>query len=287
MILNIISIAILIVSSIGLFILISRKFSVLASIDVESLPVERDRAVKDRIIKDRIRRHITNLQSIFKIVAEPLGAISLVAKRPFIIFYRWLLRVREQHKKHTIVGGARISLENAEPQERIEILLAAAHKDIEIEDLDSAEKKYIDILALDMKMVPAYEGLARVYMLGKEWEQAREVLMCACKIVKERGRQVCDDPAAHENEELHYAELLNDLASVHKKLGHAEAAWKCLKEAVDLQNSNPKFLDALIDIHVLLGQRLKAEKVLEQLRKANPDNNKIEEIEERIKTLSY
>lgn len=285
MILNIISLLILIACVVPIFMMVTRHFGVLASIDVDALPGEREGAVKNKIIHARLKRKFESFVQILSILSGPTHALLQQFREPFARFYAWLLSVREMHRKQSIVGGAAVTFENASEKDKVAILLEKAHRSQTEERLEEAENAYVDIIALNKKQVEAYEGLADLYRVEREWEKAEAVLVCACKLLKERGNAECNE--SYENEQLHYAEILLDLAEVYKKMELHSRAWECIKEAVELQSNNPKYLDALVDIHILLGQRLKAEKALEKLVASNPENQKVDEFNERIKELSY
>ncbi len=263
--------------------LVGRKLSILSSIDVESIPAERDKRAKTKIIEMRMSRKFQSFLAVLALASEPLQRGADFASRRLRALYAWIIEIREKHRRHAIVGGATVSLENLSPEERTERLLAEGSDLTDKEQYEDAERRFIDVLSLDSHSCAAYEGLARIYRQKKEWAQARDVLGCAIKLMKEqhKGSEESDRWA------VSYAELLNDAAEVYVKLDESLKALACAKEAVELQPNNPKYLDALLDIHVALGQRLKAETVLDQLRKANPENEKLDELEDRIKALSY
>ncbi|MCX6743398.1 MAG: hypothetical protein NT116_04145 [Candidatus Parcubacteria bacterium] len=58
-----------------------------------------------------------------------------------------------------------------------------------------------------------------------------------------------------------------------------------LEKALGLEPNNPKYLDLLITISLIIKYKNLAKQSLERLKEANPDNAKIEEFQAQIKEL--
>ncbi len=268
----------------GIFFIIGRRLSVLSSIDVESIPAEREARVKNKIIEDRIQRKLGEFQRTAAFAIVPLQGLLAHGVGYVRRLYHWLLELREHHEKGKIVGGSTIS-SIKEDMDPLRVALEEANRCIQEEEYESAEKKYIEIISKEKKFVEAYQGLADLYVKQKEWEQAQEVLLHVCKLQKTLLKSRIG------NEEgsiaILYAQTLFKLNEVYQILGEYEKAYDSLKKALEFQKNNPKYLNALVELSVLLKQRIRAEKALEQLRKANPDNQKLNEFEDRIAQMPY
>lgn len=266
----------------GIFIIVGRRLSVISSIDVESIPAEREARVKNKIIEDRIQRKLGEFQRTAAFALVPLQGILMYGFNRIRTMYHWLLELREHHRKANVIGGARVSGE-MEPV-ALPDSLEEARRFIREEKYDQAEKKYIDIISREKKSVEAYQGLADLYLNQKEWEQAQEVLLHVCKLQKSAMRLSMN---AGEGGTTSYAQTLFKLGETYYILQEYEKALDYFKKALELQKNNPKYLNALAEVYIILKQRLRAEKTLENLRKVNPDNKKLSEFEEKIKEMPY
>ena len=55
-----------------------------------------------------------------------------------------------------------------------------------------------------------------------------------------------------------------------------------LKEAVTIESGNPKYLDRLIELSIILKDKNLAETSLSKLKEINPENKKINEYKDKI-----
>ena len=197
-----------------------------------------------------------------------------------------VVELREKQRRAAVIGGAVASGDEPERRQEVASTLMEQAEELANEDrFSEAEKRYIDIIALDSNNLEAYEGLAGIYRTQKEWEQASEVLEYLCK----KEREIIETTPIEELGQLpaRFAKHLYELSGVHHVLDNNDKALEEILEAVSLDKNNPKLLDALVEMYVFQKQRLRAERALEQLRRANPENKKLGELEARIAELSY
>lgn len=270
MILTILSILITILCLAAILVIIVRHWNALSSIDVESLPQTRDARTKRRIMSDRLRRQLHVVTSTVRTHAEPLSRV--VRERTIHLqnaFWDWIEAFNRRRPSRD-EGGAG---EDISPSLRIE------------RGLSEEEKQYVDIIASDAKNLDAYEGLSRLYIRQKEWASAQEVL----EFLTTHLRELCKKESAHPAEqsacEMQLAEALEELAGVYRMRENKEAAERSIREAVELQPQNPKFLDAMLEMYIILGKKREASAALSRLRDANPENQKLEDFEKRIGTI--
>ena len=64
-----------------------------------------------------------------------------------------------------------------------------------------------------------------------------------------------------------------------------EPACDAIQQAVELEPQNPKYLDKLVEISVLCGDKKKAEEAYNQLRMVNPENQKLVVFKDKIDQL--
>jgi Flp pilus assembly protein TadD len=165
----------------------------------------------------------------------------------------------------------RLQKENKEGRagstEMREHLFEEAKSYIEKEAYNGAEQRLIELLSLDPKNAKVYEVLGNVYVKTKQYEQAKQTFEYASALRP-------DD-----------ASVLTSLGELAMRDGQIKEAVDFFGRAVDLKPGNPKYLDYLIDAAILSGDRKNAKKGLALLKKANPDNKKIDEFEARVNEL--
>ncbi len=75
------------------------------------------------------------------------------------------------------------------------------------------------------------------------------------------------------------------LGQVNHALEDFDTALINFKDAVQLEENNPKYLDMLIEISLIVRNRLLALDTLKKLKEVNPDNQKLEEFEVKIREM--
>ncbi|MDP2656087.1 MAG: hypothetical protein Q8P11_00810 [bacterium] len=282
----IISIVVSVACVVVIFLIVKPRLSILASIDLAALPEERARNVKNKIISERIKRKFYTARKMTSVAALPFSALRKNLGQRMGSLQKKVVEMRDKQRRAAVIGGASASSEESlRKQEVSGTLMEQAEECISQEHFDEAEKRYIDAIALDSNNMDAYDGLGEVYMLKKEWEQAREVLEYLCN--RERDMLGSMPPDEQGALPAQLAKHLYDLSQVHLNVDNQEASLSEILEAVDLDKNNPKLLDALVEMHIIQKQRLRAERALDQLRRANPDNKKLDELAERIRGIGY
>lgn len=265
----------------GIIKIIARRWHALISIDVENLPAERDARTKKKILSDRLKRNFYQLKTRAAEKSAPL--LSHVANSCLDFSQRIHSAVEDRiHKKHLQQdedGGAPVSQSTA-----LSRLLRDADGYLEREEYAQAEKRYIEAAALDPKNLEAYTGLATIYKAQKEWTEAEEVLEYLRDHLRDYATAELD---SHEQGVylMRLAESLAQLSDVYMRIQKGDEACAALQEALELQPSNPKFLDAGLELYIILGMPKEARHLLRRLKETNPENQKIEEFEDRIRGI--
>ena len=260
MILDIIALAFLIVSSVVLLVISFRKFSILATIDVDTVPQERLEQKKEDIIEMRLRRKFEWLRDKILIVAKPIF-------KGIGNFFRFIYRKAQELEKSYQEKSQPISDKNATNQQKVLALMTEGKELIKDEEYVQAEKKFIQVISLDHMNVTAYDILGKTFMGHKDYEHAIEALQHALKLDE-------------KNCSIH-----QDLGEVYKEMGDLEKAVMYVKKAVKLDPNNPKHLDYLIEVSILHKDKYTAEEAYKTLKKVNPENPKLPEIEKKIAEL--
>ncbi|MEK7532689.1 MAG: tetratricopeptide repeat protein, partial [Patescibacteria group bacterium] len=153
----------------------------------------------------------------------------------------------------------------------------------------------------DNRHAGAYRGLGKVYMKNGQHEQADETFLFLLKLTPhddtvyvklgQNAYQAGDRPKAIDYYERGVAANPNvplrhfELAELYREDGQAEKAMKEYKKAVELEENNPRYLDGLLNSVIELGKVKEAKELLRVLKEANPENQKLEEFEERIRGI--
>ncbi|MEK9152119.1 MAG: tetratricopeptide repeat protein [Patescibacteria group bacterium] len=241
-------------------IIIARKFPQISLIDVESIPLERDAKKKREIVIARVDRIAAGW------VRKFLGTVRPVAQRIQASFRRLYRRALVLERQ----------LERSEPVLRVEIrarvnqLLTEGAQFFDAGDAAGAERRFIDAIALDARNLEAYRGLIEIYLLTKQYAEARETSQFLLKIVR-AGRERAKD-------------FLN-LGLACGQMGDPAAAVAAFEEAVAREPMNPKHLDLLLEACILKGNKGRALEVFELLKTANPDNQKLESLAQIIAAM--
>lgn len=280
MILTLVSLLIVLACIAGIVHIIARRWNALLSIDLEALPAERDARTKKKIISERLKRQMYQMRGKALEMTDPLKGFFSKRFTKIQEKVQTLSEAVEQHRAQT--ESSEEILSNVS---RVEKLLREADGALDQEKYDEAEKKYIDCISLDAKNLQPYQGLALLYTEKKDWPQAQEVLEYLCNQLRESASHTDISPAEKSTLEMKLAESLNQASSVYIFQEKKEEACTAIEEAVALQPQNPKFLDASLELYIILGKQKEARKVLARLREANPDNQKLDDFADRIKAL--
>ncbi|MDP2631122.1 MAG: hypothetical protein Q8P56_07005 [Candidatus Uhrbacteria bacterium] len=281
MIFTIVSLLIIVLCLAGIIKIIARRWHALISIDLESLPAERDARTKKKILSERLKRHFYQLKTRAAEKGRPV--FSRVADSYVDFSHRVLTAVETAVQRKHIAKDEAAGVPVAEST-ALSRLLRDGDAFLDREEYDEAEKRYIDAIALDAKNLQAYTGLATIYKAQKEWAGAQEVLEYLRDHLREYATAE-EDSGEQSVYLMRLAESLVQLSEVYVTLEKKDEAQSSIEEALELQPSNPKFLDAGLELYIILEKPKEARLLLKRLKEANPENQKIEEFAERIKAL--
>ena len=274
-------------------VIIIKKFSRLAIIDIDSMSTEREAKIKEDLIWQRVARKA-------KERSKPIIEVSSELKRGTGKFLEGLQsRAKELEKKYA--DERRVTKPvKVKPgaQDKTKSLLDDANKLMSDDNLKEAEEKFIEIIGLDHHSSEAYWGLAQVYVKEKEFTQAKESLNFIIKLEKDDDRvhallgeiSYLEGDYKDAKEHLEKSIKLNksipahhlDLAKVFVALEDRKSAQKSLIRAKKLEPKNPKTLYFLIENSIILGIKDEASEAFKEFKKQNPDNPKLNEWKSKI-----
>lgn len=267
----------------------------LTNVNVESLPETRVRRQKEAILKGRLNRAWQDLWLRARDVSGP-------AQDKFNNVFRQYYQKLKDIEKDLRRRGHQQLTSSVDKLQTVDELLVEAKQQINSEEYEKAEETLLDVLNIDQHNVDAYMLLSDVYRGRKEYVQAKETLLYLLKlthnedaavysslaeIAKERGnlKQAEEDYLKSISlSDDNYYYFLN-LAEVYLDLEEQEKALDVAQKALLLSPNNPKVLDFLINISIIMADYELSRQYLNKLREVNPENKKITEFQERIDNL--
>ncbi len=240
---------------------LARALPRIRSIDENTIVAAQSEAVKERLIARRIRRKILSASSWIEVKTAPVQQKVKTRFRTIIAALE-RLETRYRTKAETLKP-----LDDTAAQAKLAALLAEAVTARKEQDYPKAERLSIEAIGLAPNDAEAYRNLGELYLEKKDFPHAIETLRHALKL-------------APDNAELYLA-----LAAINREMGAYKTALERCQQAVELQPNDPKSLDALIEVSILVKDRALAERTLERLESVNPENQKLADFRERILEL--
>ena len=269
MVYDIIPIIIIAICLTVIAIIIIRKFPELKSLDVDTIPEERQAKVKEKIIKDRVSRASG---AFFDKIGKAVFPFFRKIRNKFrsIVFKFSELEKKYEKKETKIFDEAKQNINDI-----VKKGMADAKQLEEKQQYNEAEKKYIEIISLDPKNIDAYEGLANIYYLKKDFDLASQTYIYLIKSTAKEERVPKTKKAAY----------CFNLAYILKALDKHDKCFQIMKKVIALDPNNPKYLDFYLECCIIAKEKYEAMRCLKHLHEINPENNKIAEFEKRIEEI--
>ena len=270
MIYYLIPLAIIITSLSLLLSMIARKLPKLATINVDSIITEKNSVAKNRIILQRLVRKSVAVRYVLVKFFRPLvqQIVQLVSD-----FYQKIINLEQLKTQSTT------PLKTIEIRREAKDILATAHQLLDEQKIDEAETAYIKVLELEKDNHDAYSGLVEVYLANRDYKKARETCRYNLKLLTKVAKGDTNG-------------LKHKLASCHADLGYIYQlenrptyALKSFEKAVGIEPNNPRFLDLLLKISIMLKRKELAWRTFNALKESDPENQKLAELKEEIDAL--
>jgi len=258
------------VSLVIVIFVIVKKFSSLAAINIESIAEEKEGRVKNRIILERLSRNFISLKKILIKVLDPF--------REFLkLFGRKIYKKAIELEKDSLKKSQ--SLKKTDTDEDVKTKLVKAGKFLADQNFIKAEEICISIIELNSKNLDAYEILTKVYLEKKEYKKARETCRYLMKLLIKNGAEA--NGAKHR-----LANCYADLGLIYQSENKNSYALNNFQKSVELEPHNPRFLDLLLKICIILKNKNLAQKAFISLEKADPENQKLSELKKEINAIN-
>lgn len=270
-----IGLILLAVGLIGAAIIIGRKFSVLANIDVSEIQSEKHAQLKQQIIANQLRRRFGKLALISARVLKPF---SRFLRNSFDWLYNTLNSWQRSQANREAVLSQEIS-------KRVDVLLFEAEELVRDGYFEAAEKKYIEIIGLDSKNFSAFKNLGEVYLNNQNLNEAKQTLEHALRLKKTLIDEQAPKSKGSAAKDIETSQIYFLLARVFDESGDLTKAIAYLKRALKIEKHNPRYLDRLIEVSILNKDKINALEAFSDLEQTNPENQKLASFSEKIKAL--
>lgn len=280
--------------------IVARKFPQLVNLDVTNLPAEKEARKKGEMIAKRIESEGRLIKEAWSKRLEPLRKWW---RRLQLNFRIYVGRVEKLWYHEEAVKKAKESVqpEAKEQIQKFNALIQEAEQSLKEQNYDKAEELYIAAIKIDSKSAVAYRGLGDTYLAKGSLEEARQTYRFLLQLEPDddsvivKLAEVAESQGDLEEAITYYqqAVVINDsfsprfyhLAELLIKIKQPETAKEAIIQAIELEPKNPKYLDLLIELAIICGDKSLALNGYNKLRLANPDNQKLEGFKERISRL--
>lgn len=279
MIFYFIPLIIIIASLSAIIYIVVKKLPNLAAINIESIAAEKENRVRNRIMIERLSRSFLKFKKTLEVILRPLlEDISLAWKN----FYQKTIELEKENLKKAQLASRRSGpLKKIDINQEIKDKLKPVKKLLADNHLDRAEEQCIAVVGLDPKNLDAYEFLTQIYREKKEYKRAREICRHFLKLLNK-----INNSKKVNGSRDRLANAYADLGTIYELEGKYSNAVNNYQKAVGFEPNNPRFLDLLLKISIMLKNKPLAKEVFAALKKANPDNKKLSELETEVSSLS-
>lgn len=253
-------IAIIGTSFLVIALLVARKWKKMLLLDLSAMPAAQLKRKKYKLMEERFERKTKDaLGSFGKVFAPVKGSIGDSWRK----LNDKLVRLERKYR-HAEVEGDDSKEGQEKTRQKIAELMEKGATLVKDGQHAEAEELFVDVVRLDTQNVEAFEYLGEIYLQKKEYDHALESLEYAKKL----------NP---KDDKIYYV-----LGKVYQDQEDDDKALEYFKQAVELADSNPRNLDALVYAALDAEDKLLARQMINKLRKVNPEHGKLEEMEERM-----
>jgi tetratricopeptide (TPR) repeat protein len=271
MIIYVILATIIAICLLGIVYVVVRKLNNIANINVSTLPQEKATIVKNRILTERLARQFSDTK---KTAIRVLSPLAEKARQSWTVFYYKTIEMEKENIKKLQ------PLKTIDINQEIKEKLIQAEQLFAERELEKAEDVCVSVVELDPVNIDVYELLTDIYIENREYKKARETCRFGLKLLTKGSG------GKKENVDKHrLANCYSELGWIYQLEGKPTYALANFQKAVDLEPENPRFLDLLLKISIILKDKALALSVFNKMQIADPDNQKLPEIKEEIEEL--
>ncbi|MFA6486668.1 MAG: tetratricopeptide repeat protein [Candidatus Magasanikbacteria bacterium] len=294
---NLVFLVVILISAAVIAVVVFRKLPQLANLDLASLNEEQQFQKKRQIIGKRIEEHNRRVKEIWSKRLAPFNRVWRVGQFKFRVYVGKV----EKLWYHERVSKSENSPDAPPAEEKIQKisnLVAEGEQCLSNNNFSRAEELFIAAIKIDQKSASAYRGLGDTYLAQNSLEEARETYRFVLQLEPEddsvlvKLAQIAESQGDVEEaiQYLQQATVVNDslaprfyhLAELLLKIKQPLVAKDSALQAVQLEGKNPKYLDLLVETAIICSDKPLARLYFNELRLVNPDNQKLDEMFQRI-----
>lgn len=250
--------------------IIIKKFPELSAINVESIAQEKETKVKNRMILERLTRNYLATKKFILTFLKPVGEVIQEMANDF---YQRIIELERKNVNPKPLSQIDIHQQVKDKLEEVNKLLSEG-------ELNKAEDICVSIIKLDSKNLDVYKLLTDIYLQQKEYKKARETCRYFLKSLTKGKRKIDSGDSKHN-----LANCYADLGWIYQLEKRDTYALNNFEKAVDLEPNNPRFLDLLLKISIILKNKKIALRAFSSLKEADPENQKLADLKMEIDNL--
>lgn len=274
---------------------IAKRWKEIRLLDPSSIKEEKERLQRHEMIERRFERVSSEALMPLRRVGRALGRSAKTAYRST---YQRLHQLEQLYKKATRPIAAMTGLSN---RDRIKTLINEARslgRDLKWAE---AERRLLDVLAVDPKHAEAYKLLGQLYLKQKLYPQAKETFEFLLKMKKadDATYAALSEIAEAEGNVVLAESMLQkavdasprqayrhaEQAQFYLERGNAAKAWPAAKRASELEPGSAKYLEISLEAAILHGDLKEAKRRLDKLRLLSDDHVKYQSWKEKVSAL--
>lgn len=271
-----------------------RHWGEIRLLDPNSISEERERQKREELLLQRLNRMKSQKFGPFTAVIQK-GILNI--KKAYHGVYIKLVQVERFYKQ----AKAPFAAMAPSVKDRVKLILDDARSLARDMRWADAERRYLEVLAIDKHNFDAYKGLGGIYLKQKLYPQAKETFEFVLKSHKADDivyagladiAEADGDISRAEDLRLKAVEARPRLASRHAELaefyvehGQPKKAWAYANKATELDPKSGKYLELSLDVAILLGDRIEARRRYDKLRLVIEDRPKLQAIKDRIDAI--
>lgn len=308
---------------------IARRYPQLTLLDVENVSKIKETKKKNEFVrkrseeqlhktKDLFSQKVTSARKLFRVVVSNVkekvekkpGKKSVNTKKevepkkPVIkSTTSSIVKEKKEKIKERLARPRKKDTKNSQETEKQKVrrLFNEGLRFFEEENYSQAEKRFIDVIKLDMKNKDAYRALGDVYYAQGQLDEAKETYSFVVQLDKKddaayvRLAQIAEETGDINVaiEYLQQAVLLNDnfaapflkLSDLFIQINQNDAALEAAEQAASIEPDNHRSLDRLLELAIIMSRKDIADSTYRRLKTVKPNSKKLEKYRLKIDQL--
>jgi len=136
---------------------------------------------------------------------------------------------------------------------------------------------------LDNKNIKAFRQLGDLYFKNNKFQEAIQTFEHIIKLTEDNN--ILNESVKASSILSQRADTYFNLALVYKEIKNMDKSIHNIKNALNIEPNNPRYLDIMLEISIINKEKVLALDAYNKLLEANPDNQKLAEFKKQIKEI--